>query len=100
MTETPTTKAATVKTLAHTPGPWEHVRLSGLCGPHAIRMPYAEGKTFYGVREIAREEDAVLIAALPKILEALVELRDWYAEYTGLPAVKANAALSAATGEA
>ena len=80
----------------HTPGQWEHVRLSGVCGPHAIRMKYNDDKTFYGVREIAREEDARAIAALPDVIAALIELRDWYVDFTGLPAVNANAALAKA----
>lgn len=84
----------------HTPGPWTRVRLSGVCGPNAIRMAYNDVQTFYGVREIAREEDAALIGAAPDMFEALVELRDWYAEHVGLPAVKANAAIAKATGGA
>ena len=33
-----------------------------------------------------------------ELLEALVELRDWYLENTGLPAAKANAAIAAVKG--
>ena len=82
----------------HTPGPWDLVSLSGVCGPYAIRMFYSEGKTFYGVRGIAREEDARAIAALPDVIDALIELRDWYVDHTGLPACNANAAIAKATG--
>lgn len=82
---------------AHTPGPWELVQLNRF-GPFAIRMQYSGEKTFYGVREIHREQDARVIAAAPEILAALVELRDWYVEYVGLPAARANAAIAKATG--
>ena len=40
--------------------------------------------------------NARLIAAAPELLAALVELRDWYTEHTGLPAVAANAAIAKA----
>ena len=35
-----------------------------------------------------------LKAGNDKLVEALTELRDWYLEHTGLPAVSANAALA------
>lgn len=54
----------------HTTGPWEVVRMNQF-GPHAIRMAYAGDKTFYGVRQIHRAEDAALIAAAPDLLAAL-----------------------------
>ena len=60
----------------HTPGPWEVVKLSGIGGPHSIRMKYSGDKTFYGVRQIHRLEDARLIAAAPELLEALVDVLD------------------------
>lgn len=43
--------------------------------------------------------NARLIAAAPDLLEALLELADWYKEYTGLPPAAANAAIAKATGE-
>ena len=55
---------------AHTPGPWEPVRLNQF-GPHAIRMPFNDTQTFYGVRQIHRDGDARLIAAAPDLLDAL-----------------------------
>ncbi len=44
------------------------------------------------------EEDARLIAAAPELLDALMELADWYREHTGLPPAAANAAIAKATG--
>ncbi|MCG6540211.1 hypothetical protein MCB86_09000 [Pseudomonas sp. KSR10] len=44
--------------------------------------------------------NAQLIAAAPDLLEALIELRDWYAEHTGMPAARANAAIAKARGTA
>jgi hypothetical protein len=40
--------------------------------------------------------DAYLIQAAPELLTALIELRDWYEDHTGLPACAANAAISKA----
>ena len=89
---------------AHTPGPWEHVRLSGVCGPHAIRMIYNGDKTFYGVREIAREEDARAIAALPALLDLLCDALEIIDDQLPgeFPAFStdARAAISLAKGEA
>jgi hypothetical protein len=34
-----------------------------------------------------------------ELMEALVELRDWYLENTGLPAAKANGAIAAVKGD-
>ncbi|WP_370171376.1 hypothetical protein [Sphingobium abikonense] len=82
-----------------TPGPWEMVRLSGVCGPYAIRMPYNGDKTFYGVREIAREVDAQAISAIPELIATLSELAQWYEENVGLPACSARAAIAKALGE-
>lgn len=79
-----------------TAGPWEMVRLSGVCGPYAIRMSYAGNKTFYGVREIARETDAMAISAIPELIAAICELADWYEENIGLPACSARAAIAKA----
>ncbi len=42
--------------------------------------------------------DARLIAAAPELLDSLKELRDWYKDATGLPAVAANAAIAKAEG--
>jgi hypothetical protein len=43
-----------------------------------------------------KRANANLIAAAPLLLDALQELRDWYRDNTGLPASKANAAISLA----
>jgi hypothetical protein len=42
--------------------------------------------------------NARLISSAPDLLEALIELRDWYLVNTGMPAVKANAAISKVRG--
>ena len=55
-----------------------------------------------GVRGRTPEEamaNARLIAAAPDLLEALIELRNFYIEMTGLPPVAANAAIAKAKGE-
>lgn len=55
-----------------------------------------------GIRGRTREEamaNARLIAAAPDLLEALIELRNFYIEMTGLPPVAANAAIAKAKGE-
>ncbi len=44
-----------------------------------------------------KRANAALIAAAPRLLTALKELRDWYREQTGLPAADANAAIAAAS---
>ena len=63
---------------AHTAGPWEVVNLSGVGGPHSIRMAYSGDKTFYGVRQIHRKEDAHAIAAVPELLATLIALEKWF----------------------
>jgi hypothetical protein len=58
--------------VSHTPGKWEVVALSGVCGPYAIRMPTPQGSkhpTHYGVQGIGRKEDAALIALGPEMYE-------------------------------
>ena len=62
----------------HTPGPWEVVSLSGVGGPYSIRMTYSGDKTFYGVRQIHRKEDAHAIAAVPEMLSTLIALEKWF----------------------
>lgn len=44
------------------------------------------------------EEVAMLTVQRDKLLAALVELRDWYQNFTGLPACNANAAAAAVEG--
>src|SRR5690554_3912653 len=54
----------------------------------------------YGRRAIKEQPyNARLIAAAPDLLEALIELADWYREHTGLPPTAANAAIAKALGE-
>lgn len=54
----------------------------------------------FGRRAIKEEPyNAHLIAAAPELLDALMELADWYREHTGLPPTAANAAIAKALGE-
>lgn len=85
----------------HTPGPWRYCKTNGspTHGEHVI----AGSKPGYlaEVRDCGSGDvgaNARLIAAAPELLAALVELRDWYTEHTGLPAVAANAAIAKAVG--
>ena len=85
----------------HTPGPWRYCKTNGspTHGAHVI----AGAKPGYlaEVRDCGSGDvvaNAMLISAAPELLVALVELRDWYAEHTGLPAVSANAAIDKAVG--
>lgn len=50
-------------------------------------------------RQLAEQQQPALAAAAPELLDALMELADWYKEYTGLPPIAANAAIAKATGE-
>lgn len=56
---------------------WELVRLSSISGPFAIRMDYDGERTFYGAQMIAREKDAQLMVAAPKLLKALKRLLEY-----------------------
>lgn len=83
----------------HTPGPWRYCKTNGspTHGEHVI----AGSKPGYlaEVRDCGSGDvgaNARLIAAAPELLAALVELRDWYTEHTGLPAVAANAVIAKA----
>ena len=85
----------------HTPGPWRYCKTNGspTHGEHVV----AGAKPGYlaEVRDCGSGHvvaNARLIASAPELLAALVELRDWYAEHTGLPAVSANAAIAKAVG--
>ena len=85
----------------HTPGPWRYCKTNGspTHGEHVV----AGAKPGYlaEVRDCGSGDvvaNARLIASAPELLAALVELRDWYAEHTGLPAVSANAAIAKAVG--
>lgn len=86
----------------HTPGPWEAVKVGhdrcvirhALPGPEHVPGYLADvnniGKSF--------PANVALIAAAPDLLAALIELRDWYVDFTRLPPVAANAAIAKATG--
>lgn len=79
----------------HTPGPWKATK-----DPHGHASDYCIGMQTDKARidrvATCSACDAALIAAAPELLAALVELRDWYTEHTGLPAVAANAAIAKA----
>lgn len=89
----------------HTPGPWRISRTSGMeifinhddDQPNRVPGYFAEVRRFTSDNEQV-EANAQLIAAAPDLLEALIELADWYKEYTGLPPIAANAAIAKATG--
>lgn len=85
----------------HTLGPWRYVRENGSpsTGQHMIKgaIPgYLAEVRDCGSGDVIA--NARLIASAPELLAALVELRDWYEEHTGLPAVSANAAIAKAFG--
>lgn len=94
----------------HTPGPWSIIT-SETCDLYAgiesddfsiVVIGYPEEDDDGGVRGKTPEEalaNAHLIAAAPELLEALIELRNFYIEMTGLPPVAANAAIAKAKGE-
>ena len=85
---------------AHTPGPW-HVGGVGGCRPQIIYSPsgLAVLRTWGVATQAEEEANAKLAAAAPDLLAALEELRGWYLEQTGLPAVKANSAIAKARGQ-
>lgn len=93
----------------HTPGPWAvgpaphaDCRIYATSETHAIARTYGPELNDIGVCALTgpqNKADARLIAAAPELLEALVELRDWYSEHTGMPAVAANAAIAKAKGD-
>ena len=83
-------------TAAHTPGPWFARK-----DPNALdNDDWCVGTGPENIDKVAvcSAWDAHLIAAAPDLLAALKELRNWYRERIGLPALEANAAISKATG--
>lgn len=87
----------------HTPGPWTGAQSN----EHEIiivgRGPVVSGciavVSLAWIHADQRKEqvaNAHLIAAAPDLLSALKELRDWYTNFTKLPAAKANAAIAKA----
>ena len=86
----------------HTPGPWGCVQRS-----HGTMLVRSEASGVNGYiaeiylsRPSEWEANAHLIAAAPELLDALMELADWYREHTGLPPTAANAAIAKAEGKA
>ena len=86
-----------MKKFKGTPGPWV-VRESSLSvsvvGQNGEVVFHESDKRIPGVMG-----DARIIAAAPELLDALMELADWYREHTGLPPTAANAAIAKALGE-
>jgi hypothetical protein len=91
--------------MAHTPGPWELVSLSGYGSPFSIRMAYQcdnpnASKTHYGVQSVRRREDATLIAAAPELLAACDTAFDFLGGVDGAVEIREVllAAIAKATG--
>lgn len=92
----------------HTQGPWKadgysirqasagtrHVAEIAYTGPH-----HTPPEEYPKSCRLQDEANARLIAAAPRLLSALIEMRDWYADNVGLPACKANAAIADAIGD-
>ena len=81
---------------AFTPGPWRYAPTnSGHMIAGATPGYLAE------VRDCGSgglKANIALILAAPDLLAALIDLRDWYEDFTGLPAAAANAAIRKACG--
>lgn len=88
-----------------TPGPWIVDRTVIRGDADHLGRTVAVASTLnvawpFGRRAIKEEPyNAHLIAAAPELLDALMELADWYREHTGLPPTAANAAIAKALGE-
>lgn len=93
----------------HTPGPWALGKHGVIVGGKANE--YVNGSAQAQLAMVTllngterddpvaeRDANAHLISAAPELLTALIELRDWYAEHTKLPACNANAAIAKAIG--
>jgi len=100
--------------MSHTPSPWliaddsyqTFVYALNENGTNRFDLSVRRGyerqpKHGEGSRTITEEiqANARLIAAAPDLLEALMGLRSFYIEMTGLPPVAANAAIAKAKGE-
>ena len=88
----------------HTPGPWR-AKEGNVADFHCIEQIDLNGERVTDITYLTLRKgeegraNARLVASAPELLLALIELRDWYSEHTGLPAVSANAAIAKATGE-
>lgn len=93
----------------HTPGPWEVAEAGSWKGgkrtstEYFVRRPGDDVAIASDIIDPANDDapseaNARLIAAAPDLLEALIELRNFYIEMTGLPPVAANAAIAKAKG--
>lgn len=88
--------------IKHTAGPWvikkspfEVYNVDHGALTHHIVSGHTMIAALYAHHE---SHDAHLIAAAPDLLDALMDLADWYREHTGLPPTAANAAIAKATG--
>ena len=82
-------------TTKHTPGPWKIGAYES--GEMAVDGPNGEEITGF-----VKQEDAVLIAAAPELLDALKEMLSVYVGHPnndGPVSTKARAAIAKATGE-
>jgi hypothetical protein len=86
----------------HTPSPWR-LEIDGW-NSQSIYGHDTQAKREIYIADVSLDwasspANAYLIAAAPDLLEALVELRNFYIEMTGLPPVAANEAIAKAKGE-
>lgn len=82
----------------HTPGPWAYKgKETAGAGGLLLGRDGEPIAVVYGEKTNPRaEHDGNIMEAAPDLLAALIELRDWYTERTGLPAVSANSAIAKA----
>ena len=89
----------------HTPGPWSWEEVRAYHTSYIIRGGKLGNKIAQSFNwqdkgfDISSKSNARLIAAAPDLLEALIELRSFYIEMTGIPPVAANKAIAKAKGE-
>lgn len=87
--------------IKHTPGPWEKGKGNTITKSDGLKITLKSPQA--AAPEAETEErishDARLIAAAPELLEALIELRDFYRNFTGMPAAKANSVIKKALGQ-
>lgn len=80
-----------------TPGPWRYAPTNSGHMIAGAKPGYLAEVRDCGSGKL--EANVALILASPDLLAALIGLRDWYEDFTGLPAAEANAAIRKAHGE-